>query len=261
MINLFFSDTAAGTVAFGREVLGIERGSIYSLDLMLHAGDISFPFSIDSRREVYNSYFELESVAQVQIAKLEAAMEKESEICFWFSRNDVDEYLGMLAVLSQYNGKSIAFYKCDCSDRCKRISYIHDTNELVGVQLEKISVDEVAILLDEWELLQKQNAALRLLKDGKITSYPEDYIDERIYSIIGDKEVKVAHICEPLLRSNDMSAKLAFILMRIRQLISKGKLLLTKEGYTSVDAHYGEPMKDIMKSYVKINGVYNKLET
>lgn len=253
LINLFFSDSAAGTIAFGREVLGIERGTIYSLDLKLHAGDISLPFSIEKRRDVYNSYFELESVTQGQIKKLENAMEKENEICFWYSRKDVDEYLGMLAVLSQYNGKGITFYKCDCSDHCERISCIHEINELIGVQQVKMSNDEVALLLDEWKHLQKQNTALRLLKDGKITSYPEDYIDERIYSIIGDKEFRVAYICEHLLKCNDMSAKLAFILSRIRQLIGNGKLLLTKEGYTSADAHYGEPMKDIMKCYVKIN--------
>ena len=54
--------------------------------------------------------------------------------------------------------------------------------------------------------------------NGKVINLSADYIDGRIYSILGDYDTKVALICDRITRQEDMSRKLTFVLYRIRQL-------------------------------------------
>lgn len=253
MINLFFSDSAAGSGACHREKLGLELDSIYGLGLLLHAGDISVPFSVSKRRDVYNAYFELDWAVSDQTRRLKKALKNDKQLCLWYTKTDVDEYLGMLATLYQFNGKGISFYKCDCSDICECLAYLQQDDEIGDVQISSISNDELSELLSEWKRISSDNSPLRAIKDGKVISLPADYIDDRIYSIIGDNETKIADICSQILQQADMSRKLNFLLLRIRQLLSEGKIDLVVKGYTPNNAHYGAPIKDIMKCIVKRN--------
>lgn len=253
LINLFFSDSAAGSGACHREKFGLELDSIYGLGLFLHTGDISVPFSVSKRRDVYNAYFKLDWAVSKQIIRLKKALKNDKQLCLWYTKSDVDEYLGMLATLYQFNGKGITFYKCDCSDICECIAYLQQQDKIGDVHISPFSNNEILELLSEWERISLENSALRVLNDGKVISLSADYIDDRIYSIIGDNETKIADICSQILQQADMSRKLNFILLRIRQLLSEGKIDLVVEGYTQNNAHYGAPMKDIMKCIVKRN--------
>ena len=108
-------------------------------------------------------------------------------------------------------------------------------------------------MLSEWEQISSVNSALRVLKDGKVISLPADYVDDRIYSIIGDNDTKIANICYHILQQADMSRKLNFILLRIRQLLNEGKLILASEGHMPINDYYGAQIEDIMKCIVKRN--------
>lgn len=250
VINLFFSDMAAGSGACHRKKFGIELDSIYRLSLLLHAGDISDPFSVSKRRDVYNAYFEFDTDIAKQIRRLKKALKKDEQLCLWYSRYDVDEYLGMMAVLCQFNGKGISFYKRDCSDICECVSYLQCDDEIGDVQISPFTNDEISGALSEWERISSENSALRTLKDGKVIGLHADHIDDRIYSTIGDNETRVAEICSQILQQEDMSRKLNFILLRIRQLLGEDKLELV--GYAPSDPHYGLPgEEDIMKWIVK----------
>lgn len=157
----------------------------------------------------------------------------------------------MLAAIYQFNGKGISFYKCDCSDICECLSYLQQEDEIGDVQVSPLSNNEISELLSEWERISSENSALRMLKDGKVIGLPADYIDDRIYSIIGDNETRIADICGQILQQADMSRKLNYTLLRIRQLLNEGKLDLVANGFTPNNAHYGVPMKDILKSVVR----------
>lgn len=251
MINLFFSDSAGGSGVRHRTKLGIELDSIYPLGLWLHAGDISEPFNVSKRRDVYTAYFDLDSVVSGEIRRLKKALKNDNQLCLWYTKTDVDEYLGMLATIYQFNGKGIVFYECDCSDICECISYLQQEEEIGDVQVSLLSGKEITERLTEWKRISSENAVLRMIKDGKVISLPADYIDERIYSIIGEEETKIADICSQLLQQEDMNRKLDFILLRLRQLIESKKIKLVAENYTPIGSHYGPPMKDIMKYIVK----------
>ena len=52
-----------------------------------------------------------------------------------------------------------------------------------------MSNEDKTKLLAEWARIQAENAPLRILKDGKVIGFPADYIDERLFSFMGEKEV------------------------------------------------------------------------
>ena len=252
MINLFFSDAAAGSAAYHRKKLGIENDTILPLGLYLYVGDISEPFSVCNRKDVYNAYFELEcNDVSNEIERLNHALQTDCQLCLWFTKSDISEYLGMLATIYQYYGKGITFFQCDCSDICKSIADLQNHADFGKVQMRKVSDAEIEDVLIEWQEIQSENAALRMMKDGKVVNLPADYIDERIFSIMGDRDTKVAKICDYVTRQEDMQRKLTFILFRIRQLIADGKISIVSEAFTPENAHEGAPMKDIMKYIIR----------
>ena len=69
-----------------------------SLELFLHAGNISVPMSVHSRKKVYDAYFDgYFGIVSEEIRRLKKYLKKENSVCIWFSKKDADEYLGMLA--------------------------------------------------------------------------------------------------------------------------------------------------------------------
>ena len=59
MVNLFFSGMACGSGHVHRKALGIDNETLTPLNLQLYVGDISSPYNICLRRDVYNAYFEI----------------------------------------------------------------------------------------------------------------------------------------------------------------------------------------------------------
>ena len=250
MINLFFSESAGGSGACHRKELGIEISSIYTLDLCLHAGDISVPFSVSKRREVYNAHVELDEVVSDDIRRLKKGLKQDNSLCMWYSANDVDEYLAMLATLYQFNGKGVVFYECDCTDICESVSYLQDEEHFGEVNMVQLSNEEISKRLSQWQQISVENSALRMIDNRSVISLPADYIDERIFDYIGDKSVKVTNICEHILAQDDMQRKLAFLMLRLRQLIDAGALELVSYD-TAYRDDYIPPAKNIMRYTLK----------
>ena len=104
--------------------------------------------------------------------------------------------------------------------------------------------------MQELNEIKAVNAELRIMKDGKIQNMPEDYIDNKIYQIIGDEEVPVSKIVGTIL-SEDLPRMLAFTNYRLYQLLESGKLILVKQGVVQ-QGIYGWA-KEFFKSIVKIS--------
>lgn len=252
MINLFFSGGASGSANLHKRKLGIQEEIIADIDLMLFAGDISDPFNVNLRRDVYNSYYRLDSIVSKDLRDLKKLLKKDRSLCIWFSCHNTNEYLGMLASVSHFDNKGIALYICDCSDICDGLFDLQFRDDVEPVERHALSLSEKEKYLARWHKLQSENTMLRITKDKRIISLPEDYYDGAIFDFIGDKERKVASVCEYMTGNfSEISDKYTFILMRIRKLIAENKLVLVKEVYDNNDGYYGKPEKNIMKYIVK----------
>ena len=58
MLNIFFDGSTEGTAHSCKTQLGLEGETMMSLELFLHAGKISVPMSVHSRKKVYDAYFD-----------------------------------------------------------------------------------------------------------------------------------------------------------------------------------------------------------
>ena len=58
MLNIFFIGSVEGTAHCFKKQLGLEGENMMSLELFLHAGNISVPMSVHSRKKVYDAYFD-----------------------------------------------------------------------------------------------------------------------------------------------------------------------------------------------------------
>ena len=250
MINLFFSDSAAEIAHSRRKEFGISDEEYAVLALRLHAGDITEPFNVSSRREVYNAYYKLDSDISSGIRRLKQLLKSDKNLCIWYSSKDVDEYLGMLATVSYFDNSGLAMYICDCADVCERVAVLDENTDVSGITRHLLTPDERSSFLSQWAKLQAENSPLRVMENGEIVGKPVDFADERIYNVIGDAEVRVGEICSQLMHSV-LSFKFDFIIWRIRQLLAQDKLVLVKQGMC--DQCYGKPFEDFVKSIVRIN--------
>lgn len=91
-----------------------------------------------------------------------------------------------------------------------------------------LSISEHQQYVRELNKIKAVNAELRIMKDGRIQNMPADYIDNKIYQIIGDEEVPVSKVVGTIL-SEDLPRMLAFTNYRLYHLLESGKLILVKQ--------------------------------
>ena len=250
MVDLFFCASAAGHAKVFFDMYGIAGEKVAVMEMKLHAGDISDPFNVSRRRDVYNVDYTFDSIVSRETRNLKKLLKKDISLCIWFSARDEDEYLGMLATLYQFDNKGIIFYLCDCTEICSATVYLQVAEKSEIPEKHLLSNEEKTRYLAEWDRLQKENAPLRSIKDGRITSMPADYIDHRIFEIMGDGVVKIADIAADIL-CNEMPRKLAYIEMRIKQLINEGKITEVEEVCDLAVDCYGSPYKNFLQYKIK----------
>lgn len=253
MVNLFFSGSAEGTARFHNMELGIEGETLVSLTLELNTGDISNPFNVSSRRDVYNSHYELDWAVSGEMRRLKKALKTDKQLCLWYSSKSIDEYLGMLASVAQFDGKGVNIYIADCTEICEGLAYLDNEDSITPVERQMLSPNDKKTFLEEWERIRSENAPLRMIKEGTVIGLPCDYIDNVIFSIIGDNEVLTAFIFEQF-PWKDYPVKVTYINYRLRQLIAEGKINVVKEGWDTT-GFYGAPMKNILRNKIKKHNV------
>ncbi len=249
MVNIFFSDSSAGTAKWlgicGK--LEINTDKIIGLDLALHFGNIKKPFSITPRRDDYESVFEcLSDEPKRQIRKLNRFMKDEKEICIWYSVHDIDEYLGMLATVERYKAKGIDIYLCDCSEICHSLRLLKEEDDFTTPEKIALTDRKYNLLMDEWQRLKEINAPLRLMKNGKATSYQEDYLDNDIFESIGNQEIMAARVYEKIYEKYPLIYD--FILFRLHHLIESGHIVVVNQGILDYD---GVPEPYFPKTIIK----------
>jgi len=95
-------------------------------------------------------------------------------------------------------------------------------------RLHRVKDCEAKLLYSKWEQLVRENAPLRVMKDGKLVSAPADYYDGIILANTPEEETcaaKVVGLSIPECNIND-----CLIFERIRALAAAGKLEIVKNG-------------------------------
>ena len=86
MLNIFFDGSTEGTAHACRKQLGLEGENMMSLELFLHAGNISIPMSVHSRIKVYDAYFDgYFGIVSAEIRKLKKYLKKENSVWIFTS--------------------------------------------------------------------------------------------------------------------------------------------------------------------------------
>lgn len=254
MINLFFSAPDAGYLRHlsRKKVMNTYIDNIVVLDLDLMVGNIRTPFSVKSRNYEYESlYEERNKHVSKQIMNFEKLLKDETEICVWYSSEDTNGYLGMLAVIEWFSGKNVTIQLCDYGEICD--SYIED-DEIFKTIIESpaqkiLSENERSSLLEEWSKLKEENAPLRMIENGKVVSYPEDHFDRYIFEAIGTDAVRATTVFtyEPLFKK--YPRVYCFLMYRLHRLIDSGEIIVVEEGMMEYGS-YGM-IKDFLRSIIK----------
>ena len=220
-----------------RKEFGIEGRPYITVTLNLHAGDIRKPFSVKARGDVYAAAYEgLRYSLLSSLASLGMALKKDREVCIWYSANDTDEYLGMLAFVEYLKNKDACIYLCDYSLVCKASEDPAISRfELIGKpEIHLMSEDECSAILAELDRLKKENTSLRMLRNGRIESLPDDHFDKKILVAVKG-ETMVSDIYSRLF--DEMPRMLTFCLLRIRRLIEMNKLIIVEDRDDKNDEH------------------------
>lgn len=91
-----------------------------------------------------------------------------------------------------------------------------------------LSKQEIAIYADRWNVLMKENAALRVNMNGKLISADEDFYDSIIKRHIPDGIFLSAYLIGQLLGSDLSGISDSFLALRIEHMIQDGYLEIVK---------------------------------
>lgn len=246
MLNILFSDSAGGSVRLlgllGQ--LDLDTDRIACVELSLYIGNIDNPFSLTSRRSIYELILEGFSDDPIrQIRKLNRMMKNENEICIWYSKRDIGEYLGMLAIIDRYKDENIDIYLCDFTDICFSLRYVSHIGEFEPPVKKHLIKAECKTFVKEWETIRDNKLPLRLMIDGKVKCFPEDHLDNDILEAMGNVEITPPIIYQRLFDKYPLFY--GFILYRLRHLIEKGSITVIEEGF----AEYGDEYEGGVEPY------------
>lgn len=97
-------------------------------------------------------------------------------------------------------------------------------------QLEKeITKSEIKYMAMVWEKLKEENAALRVIINGKLTSAPLDFYDYYIRKEIPDKEFIMGRAIGKVLGKYGFGIGDLWVTMRMEEMISRGELEIVKD--------------------------------
>ena len=230
MLNLCFSGTAGGSLYHFRKEFGVEKNSVVYLDLYLHCGDISDPFVYETRREIFESLFRDKDVSKElyydTINGFRKSVSDVKDVCIWYSRKLPDEYLGFMFLVDHLKGKCNIYY-CDCSEMQGGLSEVQfeDAPHYIPEKV-MLNAEETEYYSAQWQEIRKENGDLRIIKDGKIISVRYDSFDEKFLCELSNEPERASGVIGEIYSRNFLDQKLlAFVYVRISQLIGEGKIL------------------------------------
>ncbi|MGN0690202.1 MAG: DUF3658 domain-containing protein [Oscillospiraceae bacterium] len=267
MINLCFSDSAAGTLIHRRNEVGVERSTLHWVKLDLHGGDISLPFDIENRRSyldtmLYKRY--ADEIAK-HISDFDDALKKCDELYIWYCRTDIDEYLGMMWAVYRAKDFTKNIFLCDCTDNGPGIIILSETKNII-CRKKKLTANDIEEISEYWEKLCSENTGLRILENDKPVSKPENYFDEQIFEIAGNSIVDVFYILKIMLCREESRYMMSFLVNRIEKLVKQKEFVVVQKGYFERWKSFqysiirrNKHIDDCSEPEIKLNGKLKKI--
>lgn len=242
MLNVCFGDSECGLL---KDALTGE--SISFSYRLLELGKIKTSDFENSRREWINVFFRICSKSErtklwkkenERFKKIIDTTIKEKEVRIWYASNpsSLCGFYHLVHSLQNIDCKIFVIEKPydigDITDIYKQ-SWADAYPNVVSscLELEKeLTATERNEIYEAWEKLAEENAELRLIIDGKITSVPVNYLDEEIMSFAPkNKEFTVGRLIGNTLGRGAHYVCDAFVSSRIENLINEGRLEVVGE--------------------------------
>jgi Protein of unknown function/Domain of unknown function (DUF1835) len=182
------------------------------------------------------SFDDRETVKQIK-TKLDE--NPEEELWIWMAQNqhDVSGYFWLMPQFREYQGRAMVLYLNNLPfiNEKGQIFYPSWLNEIQPKEFIKakklarpITLSEFEIDPDEWRKITEDNATVRILEGGKkIVGKPESFYDNEILKNITGEWQKAWRVLSNILHRMKIKTGDVFIMWRMKQLISEGKIEVT----------------------------------
>ena len=163
--------------------------------------------------------------------------EKENEEAWiWMGQNqhDVTGYYWLMPQLREYQGRIMILYLNNLPfiNEKGQLFYpwgIHDILPKEAVKAKRlarpITLSEFEVDPDEWKKISEENTIVRILEGGKkIAGKEESFYDNEIVKNVTDEWQKASRVLTNTLHRMKIKTGDVFIMWRMKQLISEGKI-------------------------------------
>lgn len=229
--------------------LGGRKQDIAGLSLGLSEGDIKAPLCFEDcpRKEYIRALFcfdrhneqeDMEtSIAEFWancIDDLEKLKANPQKIRIWLDETP-DAQCGLLFIADLLKGSEIEIHIVELPHKIKRedncmVEYrgwgeVEPQRYGTFLEQEKVlTPKEVVALANRWKLLQSENAPLRVVKDGAVSSAEISYYDDQIRKEFPQNSCRIAYLIGSALGKQKIPTGDVFIAKRIQHFIDTGEL-------------------------------------
>ena len=238
---------------FPKEMLDGQGSEVIGASFNLDIGDISkdvfsekrkniffemrrSPYTYDKEEEKRLKEFWSESISDLQ--KLVDSARNGEDIRIWYSDApySICGFYYVNPLLNNYNCKVTAIKLPEYETKEDVITYYSSWGEIEPEEFYKfIPLEKVVTKLErnyitlEWLELQRHNAPLRAVVNGKLTGVPEDFYDYFIFLNIPNGKFKMARLIGEVLGKHQLGIGDWWIAKRIKNIISKGQIEIIKD--------------------------------
>lgn len=175
-----------------------------------------------------------EAVVETLKSKLDA--DPEEFVWIWAAQNkhDVSGYYWLMSQLKDYQGRIFILY-------LNNLPFINDKGQIFYPEwlhvippkeflkakklARPITLSEFEVDPDEWKKLQGENKMVRILEGGKkLAQYDEDFYDADLQKFITGEWQKGSKIIHQFLHKNKHTTGDAYLLWRLKQIITQRQL-------------------------------------
>lgn len=204
MFNLTFREGLAGAMQANGKL-----GGVLPLTLALDIGDIAgIEDDMHSRREVLEALFgdfpgvprEIWRSNLRTLERLRGAGRTGEAVRVWVKEDDPAELCGLYFICHMLGNGNIELVRIPAEwEESECVSQIHSSDELTQLdglveQAEALSSTRRDAYAMRWEMLQRENAPLRAVINGRIMGVPEDFYDFALRANLPNGECPLAQI-------------------------------------------------------------------
>ena len=251
MIHIVFQKNDAEVLKKAFELDASLQGDVFSIDDDFAVGpvaDIYTPEGIEARkqwwREVlaggdYDGLVDNGTVADndtVVMVKQRLLDEPNEVVWIWAAQNkhDVSGYYWLMSQLKDFQGRIFILYLNNLPFINEKGFIFYPVNlfDIPAREFLKarklarpITLSEFEIDPDEWSKLCQEDKGVRILEGGKkLSQYPYTYYDEELRRFITGDWIKASKLIHQFLGKAKQTTGDAYLLWRIKQLVTTGEL-------------------------------------